>query len=92
MTPEVLQGWLQIGLGGLLLAALVFGYRRIWVWGWLYEDVVKQRDEWKQMAIHGLEAAAEVAKAAKRHTTFSEEEAEVARRIIREAGNKGTAE
>jgi hypothetical protein len=68
-----------------MLAALFFGYRRLWVFGWLYDDVVKQRDEWKSMAIHGLEAAAEVTQAAREHTIFSPQEAEVARRIVREA-------
>ncbi len=91
MTPEQIQGWLQIGLGGLMLAALFLGYRRIWVFGWYAADLEKQRDEWKQMAIGGLEAAAEVARAARKHTTFSDQEAELARRIIREAGTKDGA-
>ncbi len=69
-----------------MLAALFFGYRRLWVFGWLYDDVVKQRDQWQQMAIHGLEAAASVAQAATKHTTLTSEEAETALRVIREAG------
>ena len=86
MTPEQIQGWLQLGLGGIMLAALFLGYRKIWVWGWYATDLEHQRDEWKQMAIHGLEAAASVAQAATRHTTLTSEEAETALRVIREAG------
>lgn len=86
MTPEQLQGWLQVGLGGLMLMALFLGFRKIWVWGWYAADLERQRDEWKAMAIGGLKAAADVAEAARQHTTFTAEEAEMARRIIHEAG------
>lgn len=75
-----------------MLAALFLGYRRIWVFGWYAADLEKQRDEWKQMAIGGLEAAAEVARVARNHTTFTDEEAELARRIIHEAGTRSERE
>lgn len=77
-----------LGVTGLLFAALFGLYKKWWVPGWAYRELERERDEWKQMAIHGLEAAAEVAQAAKRHTTFTPEEAELARRIVRDAGQR----
>lgn len=47
-----------------------------------------ERDEWKSMALDGLRAAADVARVAKGHTTFTPQEAEIARRIVREAGRE----
>lgn len=67
-----------------MLAALFLGYRRIWVFGWYAADLEKQRDEWKTMAIHGLQAAIEVAQAAKQHTTFTPEQAALAERLVGE--------
>lgn len=86
MTPEQLQGWLQAGLGVAMLAALFFGYKRLWVFGWLYDSVVQERDEWKEMAIRGLQTAADVAQAAKRHTTLTPSQADKALKVVREAG------
>jgi len=77
---------LQLGLGGLMLVALFLGFRRIWVWGWYATALEKERDEWKQMALGGLKAAADLAQASKKHTTLTPDEADVALRIIREAG------
>jgi hypothetical protein len=75
-----------LGVTGLLFGALFGLYRQWWVPGWVFRAKEAECAEWKLMAIHGLEAAAEVAKAAKRHTTFTPEEADLARRVIREAG------
>ncbi len=77
-----------VGVTGLLVAALYGLYKQWWVPGWVYRAKEAEAEDWKQMAVHGLEAAAEVAKAAKRHTTFTPEEAELARRVIREAGTQ----
>lgn len=86
MTPEQLQGWLQLGIGGLMLAALFLGFRRIWVFGWLYDGAIKDRDEWKTLALKAMGNTQDVAEAAKAHTTFTPEQAEMALRLIREAG------
>jgi hypothetical protein len=71
MTPETLQGWLQVGVSGLLLAALFLGGRGLWVFGWAYSSMVKayeerlaalekDRDEWKHIAMHNLQLTAKV--------------------------------
>jgi hypothetical protein len=87
VTPEQIQGWLQIGLGGIMLAALFMGYRRIWVFGWLYTEAVKDRDEWKALALGRLTSDADVASSARRFV-LSSETAEEGARVVREAGKQ----
>lgn len=41
----------RAGVLGLLIWAMVGGYREWWVWGWQYRQVVKDRDEWKALAL-----------------------------------------
>jgi hypothetical protein len=88
VTPEQIQGWLQLGLGGLMLAALFLGHRRIWVFGSFYSAMEKDRDEWKAIALQGLQTARDVAEAAKGHTVLTREEAEAALRAIQTAGKR----
>ena len=57
MTPESIQLWLQLGLGGLTLGALFLGGRRLWVYGWTYAEMVADRDRWRDMALRGINAA-----------------------------------
>ena len=46
------------GLLALTIVILVVGGQRRWyVFGWLYSDLVKDRDEWKAMALHGAHVA-----------------------------------
>lgn len=71
-----------------MLAALFLGYKRIWVFGSYYMDAIRDRDEWKAIALRAMGSTHEVAQAAKKHTTFTPEEAEMARRIVAEAGRK----
>lgn len=77
MTPETLQGWLQVGVSGLLLAALFLGGRGLWVFGWAYSSMVKayeerlaalekDRDEWKKLAIHNLQLTAKLTEVSER--------------------------
>ena len=75
-----------LGVTGLLIAALFGLYKQWWVPGWVYRKAVEEGEQWKAMTLSTLQAAADVARAAERHTTFTPEEAEVARRIVREAG------
>lgn len=60
MTPEQIAGWLQIGGAGLMLGALFLGFKKVWVWGWIYQAKVDECEEWKRMALKsvGLTAAA----------------------------------
>jgi hypothetical protein len=87
VTPEQLASAIQIlGVTGLLALALLSFYKRWVVMGWQYDAVARERDEWKAMALAGLQTAADVSQAAKRHTMFTPEEAEIALRVVREAG------
>lgn len=45
------------GLAGALLVVVLGGLRQWYVWGWLYREVVKDRDEWKVMALKGINVA-----------------------------------
>ena len=91
MTPEQIQSWLNLGVGGIITAALFLGYKRVWTWGWYTAAVEKERDEWKAMALDGLKTAGDMAQASKQHTTLTSEEADEALRIIREAGRRERA-
>lgn len=57
MTPEQLQSWLQIGVGGLLLATLFLGHKRLWVFGWYARELAKDRDFWRDMALRSVKTA-----------------------------------
>jgi hypothetical protein len=59
--PDQIQGWLQLGLGGLLLMTLVLGHRRLWVFGWVLEEASKDLDEmridrdfWRDTALKSI--------------------------------------
>jgi predicted MFS family arabinose efflux permease len=54
MTPE------QITLAGVLVAIGVAGAAGKWVFGWIYDDMVKDRDWWRDRALAGT-ALAEIA-------------------------------
>lgn len=59
-----LKDLIDAGIGLLLLTSLVGGHRRWWVYGWLYAEVVKDRDYWRRAALRSTalaESATEVA-------------------------------
>jgi hypothetical protein len=85
VTPEQIQGWLQLGLGGFMLAALFLGYKRVWVFGSYYAEAVKDRDEWKALALGRLTTDANVAQAA-RQAVFTPASADESVKVMREAG------
>jgi len=45
--------------GTLVLALLILygGWKRWWVFGWHYNEVVKEKDEWKEVALRGTKVA-----------------------------------
>jgi hypothetical protein len=45
------------GIIGLLVVILVGGSKRWWAWGWQYEDLIKEKDEWKRLALSGTDMA-----------------------------------
>jgi hypothetical protein len=36
-----------------MLLVFVAGYKRIWVWGWQYDALAKDRDFWRDAAVQG---------------------------------------
>lgn len=48
LTPE------QITIIGLLLAIGGAGLKKLWVFGWTYADVVKDRDFWRDTALKSM--------------------------------------
>jgi hypothetical protein len=58
MNPqEILELIRAGGITGLLIFALIGGFRRWWVFGWHYKEVVRDRDEWKSLAMGGTHLA-----------------------------------
>lgn len=61
------------GIIGLLIYVLLGGARKWWVWGWTYEEAIRDRDEWKDLALSGTDLAERAvslaAVAPKRRTT-----------------------
>jgi hypothetical protein len=48
------------GIAGLLLLILVTGFSGTWVYGPLYTKMEADRDEWKKVALQGLQVARQV--------------------------------
>jgi hypothetical protein len=57
MTLELLDQVGRIGAAGMLIAALIGGFRRWWVWGWQYQEMRDDRDQWRDIAIKGMTVA-----------------------------------
>ena len=43
------------GMLALLLVIIGGGARQAWVFGWVYRQMLLERDEWKTIALKGLE-------------------------------------
>lgn len=61
---ELLNILRDAGIIGLLVVVLAGGFRKWWVWGWTYTDLVEdkrrveqERDDWRQLALHGTSLA-----------------------------------
>ena len=54
MLPEQWTALRDLGVAGLLAFALVGGFRRWYVWGWTYEQVSKERDFWRDLALRSV--------------------------------------
>lgn len=66
-VQQIFQTIRDAGVTGLLILALIGGFRKWWVFGWRYNEVVVEKDEWKRLALGGThlsERAIEVAKQA----------------------------
>lgn len=55
MTVEEAIAGLTGQYGVLVICILIgiTGARGIWVWGWTYQAIVKDRDEWRELALTG---------------------------------------
>lgn len=56
-TLGIAERIIQLGLTGALMLALYGGYRGWWVFGRYYQEMTKERDEWKALALQGLRLA-----------------------------------
>jgi hypothetical protein len=54
----------QGGLVALLLIIIYGGAKRLWVFGWVYEALKQERDEWKAAALSGTLLAAKAVESA----------------------------
>lgn len=59
MAPEVqlitdILGWIRSG-GDIAVIVLILyaGFKRWWVWGWQYEQAMKDASDWKAAALTG---------------------------------------
>jgi hypothetical protein len=57
MDVSEISSFLDLGIAGLILAAIILGWRRYWVFGWKYEEVVRERDAWREIALRSLGVA-----------------------------------
>lgn len=54
---EIIQLIRDGGLVVVLLLTLIGGAKRLWVFGWTYKDLERDRDEWKALALDGTHLA-----------------------------------
>ncbi len=51
LNPELLSALSDLGTIALLLLILIAGARGWWVFGWHYEEVARERDAWREIAL-----------------------------------------
>lgn len=51
LNPELLSALSDLGTITLLLFILIAGARGWWVFGWHYEEVARERDAWREIAL-----------------------------------------
>jgi hypothetical protein len=58
VSPELFQSIRDITAAGMLAFALIGGTKkfRFWVFGWLYDEMVRDRDRWRDIALRSLSA------------------------------------
>jgi hypothetical protein len=62
---QILQAIRDAGVTGLLVFALIGGFRKWWVFGWQYTETARERDEWKRLALGGTELSERAIQVAK---------------------------
>jgi len=51
LRPDVLSALSDLGTVTLLTLILIAGARGWWVFGWHYEEVARERDAWREIAL-----------------------------------------
>lgn len=46
-----------VGTLVLSLSIILTGVKGLWVFGWVYRDIARERDEWKDVALRGTKIA-----------------------------------
>lgn len=55
MDPEALTTFLRdAGVIGVLVIIIVGGIKKLWVWGWQYREMERDRDFWRDTALRAL--------------------------------------
>jgi hypothetical protein len=54
---ELVELFRDAGLLGALVLWIWMGLKKLWVWGWAYDEMRKDRDEWKRLALSGARTA-----------------------------------
>lgn len=49
LTPEQ-----TAAVGGIIVAVVVAGIRKVWVWGWTYASAIEERDFWRATALRSM--------------------------------------
>ena len=65
-VSEIVDVITQGGVVGLLVLIVVGGWRRWYVWRWAWEELQRDRDEWKALALRGTGLAEAATHAAKK--------------------------
>lgn len=60
MTEILNQVLGPVGALVLALAVLVSGWKKMWVFGWQFKELEKEKNEWKHMALKGTAVAERV--------------------------------
>lgn len=56
MDISILRALLDIGFAGLMAVAIWGGWKKWYVWWWVYEAKAKEAEEWKAIALRSLNA------------------------------------
>jgi len=51
LNPELLTALSDLGIVAILILILIAGARGWWVFGWHYEEVARERDAWREIAL-----------------------------------------
>jgi hypothetical protein len=71
MDPQTIRSFLDIGIAGLLMVALIGGFRGWYVWKWQWDRLSADRDEWKALAMRSLDTTERAADLAERSVKAS---------------------